>query len=203
MNLSELESDTNVLPMGPGQMADEFLVSAAQSGDSYAFVELSQRYSRQLLLKTYRITNNWQDAEDVVQESLMSAFIHINNFESRARFSTWLTRIAINSALMLLRKRRKCPVATIDSAIYDEGPCELPEPRDHRDNPEQSYTRYQTEQRLKVAIQRIRPKYREVVELHQVNDLSLKEIAKSLCISVPAVKSRLLRARKELRQYVQ
>ncbi|MGA3047752.1 MAG: sigma-70 family RNA polymerase sigma factor [Terracidiphilus sp.] len=208
MNLSEFESDTDVLPLGSNPlgsnpMTDEFLVSAAQSGDSYAFVELSKRYSRRLLLKTYRITNNWQDAEDVVQESLMSAFIHINTFENRSSFSTWLTRIAINSALMLLRKRRNCPVTTIDSSIYEDGIGEMPEPRDVRDNPEQCYARVQTEQRLKAAIQRMRPKYRKVVELYQVNDFSLKEIAESLRISVPAVKSRLLRARKELRQHVQ
>src|SRR5580704_4862573 len=85
------------------KMADELLVSAAQSGDSQAFVELSRRHSGRLLLNIYRITNNWQDAEDVVQEALMRTFVHINTFESRPSFSTWLTRIAINTALMLLR----------------------------------------------------------------------------------------------------
>jgi|HubBroStandDraft_5_1064220.scaffolds.fasta_scaffold27090_4 RNA polymerase sigma-70 factor (ECF subfamily) len=203
MNLSEIQYTTNALPLNWSGMPDEVLVSAAQSGDSCAFVELSKRHSRRILLKIYRITNNWQDAEDVFQESLMRAFIHLNTFESRASFSTWLTSIAINSALMLLRKKRSSLKVMIDSSIVDETMSEMNEPRDHRDNPEQTYSRRQTEDRLRRAIQRMSPKYRTVVELHQINDLSLNEIASSLCISVGAVKSRLLRARKQLRQYVQ
>jgi RNA polymerase sigma-70 factor (ECF subfamily) len=203
MNLSEFQHDTNSLPLIANEMADEFLVSAAQSGDSHAFVELSKRHTRRLMLKIYRITNNWQDAEDVVQESLMRAFMHIGTFESRASFSTWLTSIAINSALMLLRKRRSSLRFSVDSSIFDECVAESIEPRDHRDNPEQSYSRRQTADRLRKAIQRMSPKYREVVELHQISDLSLNEIARSLSISVPAVKSRLCRARRQLREYVQ
>jgi len=202
MNLSKFERGTDTLPPGSNQVTDELLVAAAQSGDSYALDELSKRHSRRLLLKTYRITNNWQDAEDVVQESLMSAFIHINTFENRSGFSTWLNRIAINSALMLLRKRRSSPVTTFDSSNCGDEPGEIVEPRDHRESPEQRYALRQTEERLKSAIQRMRPKNRKVVELYQIGDMSLKEIAQSLSISVPAVKSRLVRARKELRQCV-
>jgi RNA polymerase sigma-70 factor (ECF subfamily) len=203
MNLSEFQHDTNTLPLISNEMTDGFLVSAAQSGDSHAFVELSKRHSRRLMLKIFRITNNWQDAEDVVQESLMRAFIHIGTFESRASFSTWLTSIAINSALMLLRKKRTSLKFAVDSSIFDESVGESIEPRDHRDNPEQSYLRRQTVDRLRKAIQRMSPKYRQVVELHQISDLSLNEIARSLSISVPAVKSRLCRARRQLREYVQ
>lgn len=203
MNLHEFQRDTDALPLISNEMADELLVSAAQSGDSRAFVELSKRYSRRLTLKIYRITNNWHDAEDVVQESLMRAFIHIGTFESRARFSTWLTSIAVNSALMLLRKRRSSLRFSVDSAILGEhmgGPIE---PRDHRDNPEQSYSRRQTADRLRKAIQRMAPKYRQVIELRQISDLSVNEIAQSLSISVNAVKSRLCRARIQLRKYAQ
>ena len=202
MNLPEIESPTNIFPFNSNEVADELLVSAARCGDSQAFVELSKRHSRKLLLKTYRITNNWQDAEDAVQDSFLKAFTHLHTFESRATFSTWLTRIAINSALMLLRKRRSSRMFEIDGSIFDEGQSMIFELRDHRDDPEQCYARRQTEERLRRAIHRMRPKHREIVELRQVGDMSLNEIAQSLCISVPAVKSRLLRARSELRRHM-
>lgn len=133
----------------------------------------------------------------------MKAFTHLHTFESRSSFSTWLTRIAINSALMLLRKRRSSHTLPIDELIPTDGLSDAFECRDHRDNPEQSYARRQTEERLTKAIRRMRPGHREVVELRRSGDLSMNEIAQSLCISVPAVKSRLLRARSELRQHVQ
>jgi RNA polymerase sigma-70 factor, ECF subfamily len=88
------------------EMSDARLVSAAKSGDAVAFVELSARHSDMILRRTYRIVKNWQDAEDVLQDSFMKAFIHLKDFEERASFSSWLTRIAINTALMLLRKKR-------------------------------------------------------------------------------------------------
>jgi RNA polymerase sigma-70 factor (ECF subfamily) len=202
VNLPAIER-RNTLPLNSNEVADELLVSAAQCGDSQAFVELSKRHSRKLLFNAYRITHNWQDAEDVVQDSFMKAFTHLHTFESRASFSTWLTRIAINSALMLLRKSRSPRISAIDGLIQDERLGEMFEFRDHRDDPEQCYARRQTEERLTTAIRRMRPKHREVVELRQVGDLSLNEIAQSLCISVPAVKSRLLRARNELRRHMQ
>jgi RNA polymerase sigma-70 factor (ECF subfamily) len=198
----ECDADNNML-LNSNEVTDEVLVSAARCGDSQAFVELSKRHSRRLLLKTYRITNNWQDAEDVLQDSFMKAFTHLHTFESRSSFSTWLTRIAINSALMLLRKRRSSHTLPIDELIPTDGLSDAFECRDHRDNPEQSYARRQTEERLTKAIRRMRPGHREVVELRRAGDLSMNEIAQSLCISVPAVKSRLLRARSELRQHVQ
>ncbi len=203
MNLLQLESDTYASPLNAAEMADELLVSASRSGDSCAFAELSKRHSQKLLQRAYRITDNWQDAEDVVQESLMKAFTHLNDFGCRASFSTWLTRIAINSALMLLRKKRRSRTITIDSSISGEGLSETFELPDRRDDPEQHYAKRQTEDRLRKAIQRMPPRYREVVELRQISDLPLKEIARILRISETAVKSRLIRARNELRRYVQ
>jgi RNA polymerase sigma-70 factor (ECF subfamily) len=148
------------------------------------------------------MTNNWQDAEDIVQESLMKAFTHLHTFESKSLFSTWLTRIAINSALMLLRKRRGSRMLAIDGSSIDEGYGKTFYLRDPRDNPEQCYAQRQTEERLRKAMQRIRPKSREILELRHTGDLSLNEISHSLSISMPAVKSRLLRARIELRRHV-
>ena len=106
---------------GLRDMSDELLVSAAQAGDAYAFAELKDRHANKLLSRIYRITRNWQDAEDVLQESLMKAFLHLPTFESRSSFSSWITRIAINSALMLLRKRRGVEVS-IDALARDGEP---------------------------------------------------------------------------------
>jgi len=203
VNLSEIQPDTDSLPVNSNEMADGMLVSIAQSGDAWAFVELSKRHSRRILLKIYRMTNNWQDAEDVLQDSLMRAFTHLHTFESRASFSTWLTSIAINTALMLLRKKRSSLKYSVDSSSLDGNLCEVLEPRDHRDNPEQCYAQRQSEDRVRSALKRMHPKYREVVELRGMGDLPMSEIAECLCISQAAVKSRLLRARKELRKRIQ
>jgi RNA polymerase sigma-70 factor (ECF subfamily) len=187
----------------PDSVDDAMLVTVARSGDSSAFVELSRRHSRRVLLKIYRITNNWQDAEDVLQESLMRAFVHLHTFECRASFSTWLTRIAINTALMLLRKKKGALRFSIDSTFDDIAQSEKWELRDHRDNPEQHYARQQRASMLSGAMLRLRPESRRVLELQQAGELSTKEIAQSLGISEPAVKSRLLRARIALREFVQ
>jgi RNA polymerase sigma-70 factor (ECF subfamily) len=197
---SGLEQLAETLRPRSDELADELLVSAAHSGNAYAFVELSKHHSRKLLLTTYRITNNWQDAEDAVQESLMKAFIHLSGFESRSIFSTWLTRIAINSAISLLRKRRNTLLLKTDNSTIEEADGEALDLPDRRDNPEQCYIRRQTEDRLREAIQRMPPEYRQVIELRETGDLPMTEIARTLCISVPAAKSRLLRARKELRK---
>jgi RNA polymerase sigma-70 factor (ECF subfamily) len=155
------------------------------------------------LHKIYRITNNWQDAEDVLQDSLMRAYIRLHTFECRASFSTWLTRIAINTALMLLRKEKRAWRFATDSALDDDAQSEMWELRDHRDNPEQHYAREQRVNLLRGAMLQLRPQSRRVVELHQASELSTKEIAQSLRISNEAVKSRLLRARIELREFIQ
>ena len=133
----------------------------------------------------------------------MRAFVHVHTFESRASFSTWLTRIAINTALMLLRKRKGTMRSAIVSSIDEFAQSEKWELRDHRDNPEQHYARQQKASKLSGAMLRLRPESRRVLELQQAGDLSTKEIAQSLGISEPAVKSRLLRARIALREFMQ
>jgi RNA polymerase sigma-70 factor (ECF subfamily) len=149
------------------------------------------------------MTNNWQDAEDVLQESLMRAFVHLHTFECRASFSTWLTRIAINTALMLLRKRKGAVRTAIDSSLDEIALSEKWELRDYRDNPEQHYARQQRATLLHGAMLRLRPESRRILELQQSGELSIKEIARFLGISEPALKSRLLRARLALREFVQ
>jgi RNA polymerase sigma-70 factor (ECF subfamily) len=197
------EFDTVAQRKEPDSVDDAMLVAVARSGDSSAFDELSRRHSRRVLHKIYRITNNWQDAEDVLQDSLMRAYIGLHTFECRASFSTWLTRIAINTALMLLRKEKRALRSATNSALDDDAQSEMWELRDHRDNPEQNYARQQRVNLLRGAVLRLRPQSRRIVELHQTSELSTREIAKSLGISNAAVKSRLLRARIELREFLQ
>ena len=181
------------------EMSDAGLVSAAKSGDAVAFVELSRRHSDKILRRTYRIVKNWQDAEDVLQDSFMKAFIHLKDFEERSSFSSWLTRIAINTALMLLRKKRFHIEISTGSIDDDFGIRDCWEPRDLAESPENRCARREQEELLKGAIQGLPPILRDVVQMSHGEGRSIEEIAQSLCISVPAAKSRLARARTALR----
>ena len=184
---------------GPMEISDEALVSTAKSGDANAFVELSKRHSNRVLLTTYRITRNWQDAEDALQDSLLKAFSHLNGFQQKSSFATWLTRIAINSALMILRKKRVCVEVSIDGSDDPDDKYERWEARSLTEDPESRFARSEREELLRNAILRLPPVCREVVELRQAKDYSAREIAQALGISVAAVKSRLSRARLTLR----
>jgi DNA-directed RNA polymerase specialized sigma24 family protein len=115
MNFSEpVEAGAKSLPCGLKLLNDQNLVVRAKGGDTAAFVELGERHSTKVRRTVYRITRNWEDAEDALQESLLKAFRHLNGFENRSSFSSWLTKIAINSALMTLRKRRACKEVSMD-----------------------------------------------------------------------------------------
>jgi RNA polymerase sigma factor (sigma-70 family) len=198
MNAVVSSSDNSVIRGSLNAMSDALLVSAAKSGHTIAFVELSRRHHAMVLRKTYRIVQNWQDAEDVLQEAVMKAFIHLKDFEERCKFSSWLTRIAINSALMLLRKKRSFIEISTD-ALDDESGIWYREPRDFAENPESHCARRERERLLKAAIHRLPPLLRDVVQLSHVEDRSMEEIAQFLGISVSATKSRLARARTVLR----
>lgn len=203
MNSFVSELDTATQRKETDSADDATLVTVALSGDSSAFVELSKRHSRRVFNRIYRMTNNWQDAEDVLQESIIRAFVHLHTFERRASFSSWLTRIAINTALMLLRKEKRILRPSVDGARVDGTQFETLELRDHREDPEQHYARQQKARMLNGAIRRLRPELRRIIEIQQRSELSVKEIAQSLGISEAAAKSRLFRARTALREFVQ
>ena len=116
MDLGMSVGNTDFTEDDPTEMSDAELVSTAKSGDANALVELSKRHFNRVLLTTYRITRNWQDVEDALQDSLLKAFSHLNGFQEKFSFTTWLTRIAINSALMILRKKRVCVEISIDGS---------------------------------------------------------------------------------------
>lgn len=178
-------------------VCDQSLVAAAQTGEQSAYGELCRRHSKRLLRTVQRITHNIDDAEDAVQDSLMKAFAHIQSFDGRSAFSTWLTRIAINSALMTMRRRRRIPECSLES-FNDTENSRRPEIIEPSSGPEDTFLQHERERRLHYAVSRLPPNLRAVMEICESSDASLKEIAKGLGISVPATKSRLYRAKRSL-----
>lgn len=184
----------------PGECAEKRLVEAAKGGQSGAFATLCERYAEQLLRAAYRITRSREDAEDAVQDALMRAFVHVRKFDGRSSFATWLTRIAINSALMILRKKRTAldmAIVRTDNPGADGKGYEM---ADRAPNPERHYAQREQERVLRTAIQRLRPTLREVVEIHQLQERSMQETAEAVGISLAAAKGRLFHARVALRK---
>jgi RNA polymerase sigma factor (sigma-70 family) len=180
-------------------ICDMQLVAAAKDGDHQAYAELCRRHSKQILRTVLRITRDVADAEDTLQEALLKAYIHIGGFEGRSAFSSWLTRIAITSALRLSRKKRSQPVYSFESGS-NAGDFKLPEPMETSYNPEESCIQNALEDELDHAIRYLSPTLRAVMQIRYREDASVSEIAKILGISESAVKSRLLKARSKLRR---
>jgi RNA polymerase sigma-70 factor, ECF subfamily len=176
---------------------DEALVTAAKLGDRPAFAELWERHSNMVFKMACRITRNRDDAEDVIQDAWLKAYVHLQSFDGKAKFSTWLTRIAINSALMTLRRKRAHPETSTE--ITDGETWQHWEIADQTQDIEELYARRERVELLRRAICRLRPTLRNVIEIHQSIDSSVQEVANLAGISVAAAKSRLLRARAILR----
>lgn len=178
--------------------SDDSLVVRAQEGDAKAFSELVRRYYRTCENVAYAILRDRHDAEDETQNAVWKAYEHIGQFQSDAKFSTWLTRIVVNQCLMRLRKVRRTKLVPLDEApSQDYRPLELPS---RGDSPEQEYARTEISLMLRREIARIPPLLRNVFELRDMMQLPMEEVAERLGISVAAAKSRLLRARTELRE---
>ena len=191
---------TKELPVGVTDKAcDTYLVAATKDGDHQAYAELCRRHSPQIFRTVLRITGNRADAEDTLQEALLKAYIQIRGFEGRSAFSSWLTRIAINSALMLLRKKRSQPVFSFESRSETDD-FRLPEPMETSHNPEESCILNALENECVRAIRHLSPTLQVVVQIRYREDASVAQIAKMLDISESAVKSRLLRARAKIRE---
>ena len=177
---------------------DAVLVAAAKLGDHPAFSELWTRHSNRVFKTAYRITGKREDAEDAMQDTWMKAYLHLNTFDGRAQFVTWLTRIAINSSLMILRRKRSHPETSME--ITDADTWQHWDIADQAKNVEELYARHERGERLRRAICSLKPSLRSVLEIHQSNDSSLRELAEFAGISVAATKSRLSRAKKTLRK---
>jgi RNA polymerase sigma factor (sigma-70 family) len=183
----------------PNSMSDAGLIAAAQSGQDWAFVELCTRSSKRAFSTIYSVTKNREDAEDALQDSILRAFQHLRQFDGRSSFATWFTRIGINSALMILRKRRVRPETSMDVTAEEESWRHW-QISGHATDPEKYYAGCERSRHLKRAIGQLPAPLRSVIELGQMKGHSTKEIADHMGISIPATKSRLARARAALRK---
>jgi len=176
------------------------LVAAAKGGEVSAFEELVTRYERKIFRLTRNITGNMQDAEDAMQEAFLKSYEHLANFKGDSRFYTWLVRIAVNEALMKLRRRHPGEFS-IDEEVGAAGEQLMPrELDDWGPTPEERYQQVEIQEILSEAIDKLEPDFRIVFILRDVEELSTEETAKLLGLSITATKSRLLRARLKLRQ---
>ena len=178
---------------------EHLLVNAAKGGDVAAFEELVNRYEGKILRLTRNITGNHEDAEDAMQDAFLKAYSHLDGFQQDSRFYTWLVRIAANEALMRLRKRRPGQLS-LDEPIEGDGDLMPRELEDWRPNPEREYAKAELQAQLGEVIEKLEPEFRIVLVLRDIEELSTQETAEALGISVPNVKSRLLRARLKLRE---
>jgi len=176
------------------------LVARAKSGDVEAFSELVRHYDRRVFRMAKQITQNDDDAEDVLQESFLKAYTHLDSFHGDSKFYTWLVRIAVNEALMKLRKRRSDRTVPLDDPIDTGEDSVIREIAVWDENPEERYSREEIGEVLDEAIQSLKPAYRTVFILRDIEELSIEETAEALKLSISAVKSRLLRARLQLRE---
>ena len=192
---------TNAIKVGEPVNDDEsLLVGAARGGDVAAFEQLVRRYDRNVFRIAQHITQNREDAEDVVQDAFLKAFQNLGQFQGQSKFYTWLVRIAVNEALMRLRRRRPERMVSLDEDVKTEEDSMPREVADWAPNPEQLYTQAELKDILSKTIQGLPPGFRTVFVLRDVEGLSTEETAEALSLSIPAVKSRLLRARLQLRE---
>ena len=178
--------------------AERMLVVAAKNGDEQAFEDLFKRYQQRIFVLAFRFTRVREDADDVVQETFQKAFIHFHKFEGKSSFSTWVTRIAINQALMLLRRRRALSEVPIeDSSNHDETSQGL-ELVDASPDPEATCLQQEEARILSAAIEQLRPGIQRTIQLRHLRELSAQETARQLGLSVAAVKARMFHARRKL-----
>jgi RNA polymerase sigma-70 factor (ECF subfamily) len=181
-------------------LSEARLLEEARRGRAEAFTALCETLTPRLFKIAIRITQNREDAEDAVQDSLMRAFMHIKSFHGNSSFSTWLTRIVMNSALMIRRKNRNAKQVSADDLGREGQPSLHLQIPDLSPNPEQSYAEHERSIILRQAIGKLRPRIRAVVEIAQLQELPLRETARFLDISVAAAKGRFFHARATLRR---
>ncbi|MDQ1406070.1 MAG: polymerase sigma-70 factor, subfamily [Acidobacteriaceae bacterium] len=186
---------------GVDKQSEGMLVTAAKRGNAPALEELVLRHERRVFAVAQRITNNREDAEDVVQETFHKVFLHLDSFQEKSRFSTWLTRIAMNEAFMLLRRRRgvfeDLPDST-DEAAKSESEIFV----DQRPNPEEACAQREHTQLLSEAINRLGPTVRTAILLRDIQERSVEEAAQILGTTRSAVKARVFQGRRKLRRIV-
>lgn len=180
-----------------GSTAEQELVAAAKRGDEGAFETLFNHHQRRIYVLAFRYTRIREDAEDIVQQTFQKAFVHLQKFEGKSPLSTWLTRIAINQALMLLRSRRGQHEVPIDDSSSHEATPAL-ELVDTSPDPEASYLQTEKTQSLSAAMRQLRPGMRKAIELRGLGELSNRDTAAHMGVSIGTVKARVFHARRKL-----
>jgi RNA polymerase sigma-70 factor (ECF subfamily) len=179
---------------------ESVLLAQSREGDTRAFAELVRRYEGKIFRLAQHITQNREDAEDVLQETFMKSYEHLDQFKGDSKFYTWIVRIAVNQALMKLRRRKTDKSVSLDEQIDTGEDTIVREIAAWDEDPEQQFSREELGSILDRAVQSLEPPYRSVFVLRDIDELSTEETAEALGLSVPAVKSRLLRARLQLRE---
>lgn len=203
MNVQDARRESALARNGEGGLTDEqVLVVQAKSGQSSAFGELYERHRSKIYRSAFRILRNPQDAEDAVQQSFQRAFTNLDQFHGDSAFATWMTRIAINEALMMLRRRR----ATTPFFETSNGDANTTSPiylADDRPTPEQTLAGKEERALVTQAISRLRESLRTVARLRELQELSNAETARRLGLTVTAVKARVFHARRHLRKHLE
>lgn len=189
-----------IQPKAEEDFSELALVQAAKKGDLEAFSQLVKRYDRNVFRIAQHITHNEEDAQDVVQDAFLKAYQNLGQFQGNSKFYTWLVRIAVNEALMKLRRRRSDKTVSLDEDVETEEGSMPREVADWSPNPEQLFRQSELGEILRKTIQGLPSGFRTVFVLRDVEGLSTEETAEMLGLSIPAVKSRLLRARLQLRE---
>jgi RNA polymerase sigma-70 factor, ECF subfamily len=192
--------DTAALDGASATADDRVLVAQAKCGCSSAFGELYERHRLQLFRSAFRIVRNREDAEDAVQRAFQRAFTALARFREDSSFPTWMTRIAINEALMLLRQRRRSSIPQNDNGDSEDAPA--PEIVDERATPEQAFAEKEFRSLTRQAISRLRESSRSVILLRELQGLTSEETARRLGLTVSAVKARIFHARRHLRRHL-
>ena len=182
---------------------DRTLVAAAQNGSSEAFEILVHRHQQRALRSATRMTRNQADAEDIVQQSFQKAFMHLSQFQGNSAFSTWLTRIVINEAMMLLRKKRFAVEVPIEQSTDEDGATLTLDFPYSGPSPEDSCFRQEQKQILSAALNELTPRVRKAIELAELEELSTKAAARMVGASVTAMKARVFQGRKKLQQVLE
>ena len=192
-------SDKNATIVSVEPAGDHAIALAAKRGDERAFGILFERYQPKIFAVALRYTRVPEDAEDVVQQSFQKAFLHLHNFEGKSSFCTWLTRIAINEALMLLRRGRALREVSIENSSEDEASRNGLEIPDTGPDPEAKYLKREASEALAAAINKLKVGLRTAIELRELAELSTQETARRMGVSVGAAKARVFHGRRKLR----
>lgn len=185
----------------PERLSDARLVQLAKQGHHDAYVDLYNRHSPMAARAIRSIVKNREDTEDLLQETFLRAMVHLKGFDGRSTFSTWVTRIGINCALMMLRSRRSHPEVSV--YIQEEGDTwrHLDVP-DNAPDPEELFFRNERELHVRRAVKKLPRRLRVAVEIRHLQDMPVKDVASIAGISLPAAKSRLLRGRAALEKSI-